>query len=73
MAEKKQNYIVTLGNTIATDTERWGPGSLISLSDQRAAAYLEKGIVIPADTTKIPQITKVTEVIVHPQAAEKEI
>ncbi len=50
----KQQYVVLPGVTIATDTERWGAGSLIELDDAAAAIHIAKGNVAPLDNTVVP-------------------
>lgn len=49
-----QRYIVLPGVVIAGDAERWLPGSLIELDDERAAVHLAAGNVAPLDGTTPP-------------------
>ena len=63
----KQQYVVLPGTTIATDTERWGAGRLIELTDEAAAIHIAKGHVAPLDKT-VPPEPEAPAVVTHGEA-----
>lgn len=74
MATKKQQapptqrYVVL--HTLASDTDRWYPGSIIELTDERAAIHLAAGNVAPIEGTQ-PPVEEPPDVIVHtPEGGE---
>lgn len=73
MATKKQapptqRYVVL--NTLASDTERWLPGALIELTDERAAIHLAAGNVAPIEGTQPPAEQPLPVVVHTPEGGE---
>lgn len=62
-APPTQRYVVL--NTLASDAERWLPGALIELTDERAAIHLAAGNVAPLEGTEPPSDEVGPAVIIH--------